>query len=73
MLDSGMGVTGVKAENISKGSPRFSTESKLFMGPGTRRRPADHQSGAFSSNANSSEIHKFGQALLDKVKESENP
>lgn len=58
MLDSGIGVTGIQAANITNETPLFSPESKLFNKGG------DENSRTPSSG---SSISIFGKSLLDAV------
>jgi thermitase len=64
MLDAGIGVTGVKAANIDKSAPLFSTDSTLFSEPTHNRRPSAHK-----NQTPGSPIHQFSQSLLEKVME----
>jgi len=68
MLDSGIGVTGIQAANITNDTPVFSHETKLFKGDDSSRsrNPSSGVNGS-PGNFNSSGISNFGKSLLDAV------
>lgn len=63
MLDSGIGVTGIQAANITNETPVFSSESKLF----NKGSNDDGSRTPSSGNTGSSNISIFGKSLLDAV------
>jgi subtilisin family serine protease len=61
VLDSGIGLTGIQAANITSDSPTFSPESNLFRAQSDTRSPSNR------SFEGSSGISGFGRSLLDAV------
>lgn len=61
VLDSGIGVTGVQAANITNESPVFSNDSELFNPESGSRRPSGR------SGESGSDMTGFGKSLLDAV------
>lgn len=62
MLDSGIGITGIQAANITNETPVFSPESKLF-----NKGSDDSSRTPSSGNNGSNNISIFGKSLLDAV------
>lgn len=67
VLDSGIGVTGVQAANITSDTPTFSPESNLFKGSGNSRTPTNVD--PMESNG---ALGGFGKSLLDVVQKKPN-
>jgi subtilisin family serine protease len=66
VLDSGIGVTGVQAANITNDTPVFSPESSLFRGESGSRTPSGKQGESNSA------MSMFGKSLLDAVQKKPN-
>ncbi len=70
MLDSGIGVTGIQAANITNDTPIFSPETNLYKGDDPRSRtPSSGMESGFSSN----QFSTFGKSLLDAVEKQPSP
>lgn len=81
MLDSGIGVTGIQAANITNETPVFSPDSRLFVnkggGDGSSERTPSSGAGPSggspsSSSLSTSNISSFGKSLLDAVQKQSN-